>query len=1043
MPPKSKVVSDVAKSQAKISSFFSPSSQKPSTSPNTPASIAVTPEQVRVEKTVSPPKDENLEENMKSGVSPKLVAGVARRVKTPRPTPKTLETAKEKRTSKGASSNRRLLVSDSEDEDGADNDDDTSSSHASEYAPSDTEMAVVESSNGDDAVDDVLDEESDSSIASDDGETADEKKTAKRFGSRKRSNAPTDKEAAASSAKRKRTELYSATRKIDFPKSTGNGKSKSSKAVSADQVVDLQVGNAQHDPIFMASELDQDELESLPGLRFDLKKFAEKLTPLEQVIVSLKTDPRYADVVLFVECGYRYRFFGRDALIASKELSIFMHMDKNFQTGSIPVQRLHVHIRRLCNLGYKCATVGQLETRALKQTSGIFKRGITGLFTKGTLAQLGDDNVEECPILLLSKTKCLLFSLSTRQLIKGFLTDYDDIRLRYSPQEILISEDCPLMEQACQIGSGTRLEVFSPLNGDPANLEDALVSYLTDFNLEKAVSSSTPTTTLKDLSGFSFDGSAYSNLQVDEFLRRKLFPMVSSPMGKRRLKYLFAHPLSNGNAIRKKISDLESMMGRIQSRDDETARRVALLRKCGDLDRTLTKCCVLKCGEQEFDAFLKILSQFGFESAIISGLRADIRSIDVACEKEYAPDFDRIKKSLQSELEEARKTLRISKLEYTSWLQTECLFEIERQFVSRVPKSWEQVSATKAVVRYHSAAVKKLVDELQAFRDRKEMFRQSKWSSFLDTFRGSDNYELFLCFIRDLADEDVVHSFAQLSISDGLTKPDVLVEEDGSSVSCRLSISGGRHPLLDSATVITNDVLLKEGETMIITGPNLGGKSTALRMVGWTVLLAHVGCFVPAEKCSLGVFDGIFIRMGAADDINNGKSTFFSELYETSLIIQGSSSRSLVIFDELGRGTSTHDGMAIAWAVADFMRTVKKCVTLFVTHFAMLSAQEGVSSYYMGFVENAGTGTGATADAALSADTITFLYKLVPGYAPRSFGLNVAVLAGIPASVVSDAAGYSRALETYTNMHRMVAFVSASLQNDASRLDTVLSSMAR
>ncbi|XP_010082822.1 PREDICTED: DNA mismatch repair protein Msh3-like, partial [Pterocles gutturalis] len=234
-----------------------------------------------------------------------------------------------------------------------------------------------------------------------------------------------------------------------------------------------------------------------------------------------------------------------------------------------------------------------------------------------------------------------------------------------------------------------------------------------------------------------------------------------------------------------------------------------------------------------------------------------------------------------------------------------------------------------------------------------------------------------------------------------------------------------------------------DGESvMIITGPNMGGKSSYIKQVALITVMAQIGSYVPAEESTIGIVDGIFTRMGAADNIYKGQSTFMEELTDTAEIIRKATSRSLVILDELGRGTSTHDGIAIAYATLEhFIRDVES-LTLFVTHYPSVCElekvyPEKVGNYHMAFLVN----EEESAEQKGSEDEenpefITFLYQITKGVSARSYGLNVAKLADIPEEVLKKAAHKSKELERVVNMKRkkLKSFAEVWKINDSQEL---------
>jgi DNA mismatch repair protein MutS len=224
-----------------------------------------------------------------------------------------------------------------------------------------------------------------------------------------------------------------------------------------------------------------------------------------------------------------------------------------------------------------------------------------------------------------------------------------------------------------------------------------------------------------------------------------------------------------------------------------------------------------------------------------------------------------------------------------------------------------------------------------------------------------------------------------------------------------LDIKAGRHPIVeempDSERFVPNDALLdcNENQLIIITGPNMAGKSTYIRQVAIITIMAHIGCFVPATEANVPLVDRVFTRVGASDDLARGRSTFLVEMQETANILNNATNKSLIVLDEIGRGTSTFDGISIAWAVAEYLHNnqLVKAKTLFATHYHELTdlalTMSGVKNYKVLVSEK--------------DDQIAFLRKIVPGGADKSYGIQVARLAGMPTEVIDRAKDILQNLE--------------------------------
>ncbi|GAA6006379.1 mismatch repair protein MSH3 [Rhodotorula paludigena] len=353
---------------------------------------------------------------------------------------------------------------------------------------------------------------------------------------------------------------------------------------------------------------------------------------------------------------------------------------------------------------------------------------------------------------------------------------------------------------------------------------------------------------------------------------------------------------------------------------------------------------------------------------------------------------------LQDELKAARKLLRKPALQFTKVAQEEYLFEVKiAEAKTIVPADWVRINATKQVHRYRSPSLQKKLDRLEQWREKVAAAANAAFHAFLQEV--ASHYELFRQTIVAIATADCLFSLALVALSNNWTRP-TIVDEPG-----RIDIAGGRHPIIETVSpnpFVPNDLSFGGGQRkqMILTGLNMGGKSSLSRSVALIALLAQMGSFVPADSCTTSLFDGIYTRMGAADDVARGRSTFMVELSEASEILRLATARSLIILDELGRGTSTHDGQAIASAVLEHLICTTRATTLFVTHYPALALlarryPESVSVNHMACLESQPK-EGELPD-------VTFLYKLADGLASASHGLNVARLAELPQEVVDVA----------------------------------------
>jgi len=322
--------------------------------------------------------------------------------------------------------------------------------------------------------------------------------------------------------------------------------------------------------------------------------------------------------------------------------------------------------------------------------------------------------------------------------------------------------------------------------------------------------------------------------------------------------------------------------------------------------------------------------------------------------------------------------------------------EVSRGQADKVPPEYLRRQTVKSAERFITPELKSFEDKVLGARDRALAREKTLYEELLDhlTTRLPD----LQAATAAIAQIDVLACFAERATTLDCARPDLMDEP-------MLMIEAGRHPVVERAghePFVPNDLRLDDSRRMlIITGPNMGGKSTYMRQTALIVILAHIGCFVPARRAVLGPMDRIFTRIGASDDLAGGRSTFMLEMTETANILNNATDKSLVLMDEVGRGTSTFDGLSLAWACAAFIAAKIRAFTLFATHYFELTSlageTPGVANVHVEAVEH--------------GDRLVFLHSVKEGPANQSYGLQVAALAGIPKSVTAQARRYLTELE--------------------------------
>jgi DNA mismatch repair protein MutS len=323
--------------------------------------------------------------------------------------------------------------------------------------------------------------------------------------------------------------------------------------------------------------------------------------------------------------------------------------------------------------------------------------------------------------------------------------------------------------------------------------------------------------------------------------------------------------------------------------------------------------------------------------------------------------------------------------------------EITNAHRASIPADYQRRQTLSGAERYVTPALKEYEERVLTASERIEGRERELFDALRTTAgRGAPRLQRVARLVAEL---DVLASFAQVAQRERYTRPTI-------TENFALEIRGGRHPVVERMMpreqFIPNDVILAESTRVIVlTGPNMAGKSTILRQVGLIVLLAQVGSFVPAAAATVGIVDRLFTRVGASDNLVRGQSTFMVEMSETSAILRTATPRSLVLLDEIGRGTSTYDGVSIAWAVTEHLHTVLQCKTIFATHYHELTQ----------LAEDLPAVRNFNVAVREVGERILFLHRMEPGGADRSYGIEVGRLAGLPDTVLARARSVLALLE--------------------------------
>lgn len=856
----------------------------------------------------------------------------------------------------------------------------------------------------------------------------------------------------------------------------------------------------------------------------ELGPSGEPYTALELQVLQLKA--KHEGILLMIEVGYKYKFFGEDAKTAAKELGIVAYPDRNFIVASIPTHRRDIHLRKLLSRGHKVGIVGQTETAALKKVgenrNAPFERELTHLYTAVTyvddIDSVDDVDPNDTPLLI-----CLVEQLrggmgadervnigmiaicpSTGDVVwdefeDGHMrTELETRMVHCKPAELLLAEQgltkptermlkhftgsitterririerhknvmsytdafdfvSKFYTQKTHSGkastSFTSGKLMAEVTDFPKQVVVALaqcIEYLSAFRVADALLATNFFAKFTTRAHMLLNANTLTNLEIyqndtDFTSRGSLMWILNKTVtkfGSRLLRSWVGRPLMDMVVLQERIDAVEELIS-TPLQHLHTLRPV--LRGLPDLAKGLCRIQYGKCTPKELaillPAFNRIATAFppfessaavGFKSELLNGiffalpsLREPVQQLidavllkkasagnkaEMWADPERYPEIADadgaillVEKELDDQLKIIRGQLKKPGLQWTTVSGDEYLVEVSRsEDLSKIPHTWFMHSSTKKVRRYYTPVVKEKLALREQFQETRDAAANKAFFSFLEDI-AHNQYAILRDVVNKLATIDCLLSLALVAMRNDYVKPLFTAQEDV------LEIIDGRHPMVEALRVdpfVPNSVVLGDGEprSKIITGPNMGGKSSAVRMIALITIMAQIGSYVPAAVVRLSMLDGVLTRMGASDELARGRSTFMVEMSETSDILVNATNKSLVILDELGRGTSTFDGMAIAHAVLHHLINTKRCKTLFITHYPLVGAElarkfpADVQNLHMGFTE----------DTRINGmREITFLYRLSDGLATESFGIECARLAGVAEDVLETAAQHA------------------------------------
>jgi len=793
----------------------------------------------------------------------------------------------------------------------------------------------------------------------------------------------------------------------------------------------------------------------MAAMRSDAPEAPSRHTPMMQQYLRIKA--QHADKLLFYRMGDFYELFYDDAERAARLLDITLtrrgeSAGEAIKMAGVPYHSVEQYLAKLVKLGESVAICEQIGDPITSK--GPVERQVTRVVTPGTLtdAALLEDKRDNLLLALCPQRNTV--GLAWLSLASGRFSAMETAAPnlsaeleRLAPSEILVPEDA-----AADLlnGSAAAVKRLPPWQFDLDAARRALARQFETHDLSgfgasdltaavsaagalleyaratqgTAIAHVTSLTVEEERAWVRMDPATRRNLELTETIRGEPAPTLFSlldtcatGMGSRLLRQTLHHPLRDRKALAARLDAVGALAG------DGAGKLNRTLKQCVDVERITARIALRSARPRDLSGLretLGLLPDLGAALASLSSPRLAELAValapqdklagllEAAIKPEPAPMLREggvIADGYDAELDELRAMQTncgefLVQLETRERARTGILnlkveynrvhgfyIEVTRAQSEKVPDDYRRRQTLKNAERYITPELKAFEDKALSAQDRALSREKLLYDRLLDDL--APHIPRLQGAAGALAELDLLSAFAERAAALGYVRPEFSDEP-------LVEIEAGRHPVVERQveSFIANGTRLSAARQMlIVTGPNMGGKSTYMRQVALIALLAHCGSFVPAQRVRLGPLDAIYTRIGASDDIAGGRSTFMVEMTEAAYILHHATPQSLVLMDEIGRGTSTLDGLALAWAIARHLVERSRSLTLFATHYFEMTR----------LAEDFRQAVNVHLDAVEHKDSIVFLHNVEEGPASQSYGLEVAALAGVPGAVIRAA----------------------------------------
>jgi DNA mismatch repair protein MutS len=777
-----------------------------------------------------------------------------------------------------------------------------------------------------------------------------------------------------------------------------------------------------------------------------------KYTPMIEQYLKIKED--YADALVFFRLGDFYELFFDDAIIASKVLEIALtkrSAGEDIPMCGVPHHAVNPYLEKLINKGFKVAIVEQTTPPG----QGLVEREVVKVISPGQVIDDGILNERKnnyIAAISLGEIGYMLayIDISTGEsyLVKGLeKKEVKDLVLTLEIKEVVLSSEYDLdlinflKDSQVIINYYSNLDLLNnklvnDLDIESKRLASLLINYLNEMQKTPLVHLMPFSVRFKD-----------EVVRVDYLVKRHLeifesntfnpkttliywLDKTSTAMGSRMLRYWLNHPIRNQAKLEERYEHIEAFSNlRLQEEIKE------ILRYIYDINRIVARISTSNANARDIYNLGKSLQQVPlvketlnkFNHPKLSALADKLdahdeisnliaRAIDDnppivlkeggIIKEGYNQELDEIK-FLQSHGEEWLESFEAREREKTGIKNLRVGFNRVHGYYIEITKGnlnlvsdefgYERRQTLVNSERFINPELKEMETKILNANERAINLEYELFVEIRNEIKPYTSSLQTLC--NDIALIDVYNSLSEVALQNDYVKPVI-------SLNRNVEIIEGRHPVVEKMTTyVRNDIIMNKGEIFLITGPNMSGKSTYMRMFAVIVYLAQIGSFVPAKSAKLPLYNAIFTRIGSSDDISGGKSTFMVEMVESNEALRSADENSLILFDEIGRGTATYDGMALAQGIIEYIHEKIKAQTLFSTHYHELTQLE----------ESLRRLTNLHVKAKEENDKMIFLYQIEKGKSDRSYGLQVAALAGLPPTLLKRSNQILKKLESKEN----------------------------